>query len=525
VRRPVASTSHFDRFRSERRQSGAALKFGALKLTIYPTPLQSKGLSRRIYPFLGIAIVGVATIHGIVPVIQSAVLALGMAIGIGLVLLPLVDLEWASRSRLLQAAPVIVGFVLAQYPLYSGGSLLGVISAMLVGACGSVPLLVSWERVPRYLHAIAPIGGLAIAFGIELAFDLPVVQSFPYVLMPIIFLALYYTTLELAIGSFLGIADLLGVALINPRTGQPGLALVASLILLAFGVLVRRVVLELERSRTAATLAEEKKSQLLADLEKRNRELEELMRLKSEFLTTLSHEIRTPLNGVLGMTSLLLDTDNRRDQREYAESIRSSSEALLGVLNNVVDFSTLEGGRVHLELSEFEPGRIINEAVAPFAEAAANKGIALVIELGTGLPGRVTGDAGRLRQILVNLIGNAVKFTDSGKVVIRTERSQTKSPGAGIRFEVEDTGIGMTRDEESRIFTVYSQLDSSTTRRHGGAGLGLATARMLVEMMGGELEVESEKGRGSRFWFTGLFRQADSASPHGDVPSSPAAGR
>ena len=482
-------------------------------MTIYPTPLQSDGLSRRLYPFLGIAIVGLATIHGLSPVTQSPALALGMAVGVSLVLLPLVDLDLAAGSRLLQAAPVVLGFVLALYPLYSGGSLLGVVAAMLVGACGSVPLLVRWERVPRYLHAIAPIGGLAIAFGVELAFVLPILQSFPYVLMPIIFLALYYTTLELAIGSFLAIADLLGVALANPSTGQPGLALVASLILLAFGVLVRRVVLELEKSRVAATLAEEKKSQLLADLEKRNRELEDLTRLKSEFLATLSHEIRTPLNGALGMTSLLLDTDDRREQREYAESIRAAGDELVSVLNNVVDFAAIDAGRVRLEMTEFEPRRIVDEAVAPYAEAAANKGIALVVELDPDLPERVTGDAGRLRQILVNLVGNAVKFTDTGQVSVRAQPWQTGRPADGIRFEVEDTGIGITDDERSRIFAVYSQLDSSTTRRHGGAGLGLAIARMLVEMMGGQLEVESERGRGSRFWFAALFRHSDGKLP------------
>jgi signal transduction histidine kinase len=213
------------------------------------------------------------------------------------------------------------------------------------------------------------------------------------------------------------------------------------------------------------------------------------------------------------MTSLLLDSDSRVEQLEYAESIRASGEALLSVLNNVIDFSAIEAGRLHLEMTEFAPRRIIDEAVAPYAEAAANKNIALAVEVDTELPDHVTGDSGRLRQILVNLIGNAIKFTDTGQVVIRAGRGKTRSPAVELHFEVEDTGVGMTADEESRIFAIYSQLDSSTTRRHGGAGLGLAIARMLVEMMGGELEVESKKGRGSRFWFTALFRQSDIHSP------------
>jgi len=490
-------------------------------MTIYPTPLRSEGLSRRVYPFLGIAIVGVASLHGVAALIQSAALALGMVVGICLVLVPLLEVPLPAGSRLLQAAPVISGFILAFYPLYSGGSLLGVVAAVAVGACGSLPLLVSWDRVPRFLHGIAPIGGLAIAFGVELGFRLPILQSFPYVLLPIVFLGLYYTTLELAIGCLFGIADLMGVSLISPGTGQLGQALVVSLILLAFGVLIRRVVLELDRSRTAANLAEEKKSLLLTDLEKRNRELEELTRLKSEFLATLSHEIRTPLNGALGMTSLLLDTDNKREQEEYAESIRASGEALLNVLNNIVDFSAIEAGRLRLEMAEFAPRSIIDEAASLFTETAANKGLALIEEVEASLPGRVTGDAEHLRQILVNLIANAVKFTDAGRVVIRAERQQTKGPAVGIRFQVEDTGIGMTDDERSRIFAIYSQLDSSITRRHGGAGLGLAIARMLVEMMGGQLEVESEKGRGSRFWFTALFRQTETEVPSGDLSPVP----
>jgi CheY-like chemotaxis protein len=208
------------------------------------------------------------------------------------------------------------------------------------------------------------------------------------------------------------------------------------------------------------------------------------------------------------MTGLLMDTKLTPEQHEYVETIRASGDALLEIINDILDFSRIEAGGVRLETLEFSPRYVVEEAAELFAEAAANKGIELVLDVDPDVPEVVIGDPGRLRQVLINLIGNAVKFTETGELVVRARCYESKGPGIGVRFEVEDTGVGLTEDEVSRVFAVYSQLDSSTTRRHGGTGLGLAIARMLTQLMGGEIGVESEKGKGSRFWFTALFREA-----------------
>ena len=155
----------------------------------------------------------------------------------------------------------------------------------------------------------------------------------------------------------------------------------------------------------------------------------------------------------------------------------------------------------------------MEEAVELFAEAAANKGIELVLDVEPDVPHNTIGDPGRLRQVLINLVGNAIKFTDTGEVVVRVRRNESPGPGVQLHFEVADTGIGLTEEEQARVFSTYSQVDSSTTRKHGGTGLGLATSRMLAQLMGGEIGVESEKGAGSRFWFTALFREGERKAP------------
>ncbi|TAM89652.1 response regulator [bacterium] len=239
----------------------------------------------------------------------------------------------------------------------------------------------------------------------------------------------------------------------------------------------------------------------------------EASRLKSEFVATMSHEIRTPMNGVIAMAELLAGTDLDAEQQEYAHTIKESGEALLRIINDILDFSKVEAGKFELDVQTFSPARVVEGAAQLVASAGSVKNLEVASYVDPAIPPVVNGDAGRLRQVLINLAGNAIKFTEQGYVIIRAICAAEHQHAVEVRFEVEDSGIGIPANVRGRLFEPFAQADGSTTRRYGGTGLGLAISKRFVELMGGEIGVHSDVGRGSTFWFRLPLERANGEGP------------